>query len=72
MKKLSNKSESVNGEKFSQELRGQPRKSQNYAPKHVSTHAHHHQDDDRELHHHHHEPGKNAVRMQLRSIQRFF
>lgn len=73
MKKLSNNSADFNGEKFSQEMRAQPRKSHNQTPKHASTHGHSHRDEESERPHgHHHEPGKNAVRMQLRSIQRLF
>jgi hypothetical protein len=69
MKKLSNKSDFPNDEKFSRELRAQPRKSQ----EHMQKHPHHTSDDDDLRHHgHYHEPAKNAVRMQLRSIQRLF
>lgn len=72
MKKLGNKSEHFNNENFSHEMRAQPRKFQHHTQKNAQAHAHH-SDDDGERHHgHHHEPAKNAVRMQLRSIQRLF
>lgn len=69
MRKVSNNSEHNNGEKFSQELRAQPRKSTGYLDKHGHSRADY---NDERHHSHHHEPGKNAVRMQLRSIQRLF
>jgi|GEM_PF-3265979 len=73
MKKLRNKSDYSNDEKFSQEQRAQPRKFQHHTLKHAQAHAHPSDEDERERHHsHHHEPAKNAVRMQLRSIQRLF
>jgi hypothetical protein len=73
MKKLDNKSEHFNNEKFPQAMRAQPRKFQHHTQKNAQAHAHH-SDDENERHHghHHHEPAKNAVRMQLRNIQRLF
>lgn len=64
MKKLHNKHDYFDSDN---NLRAQPRKS---GQKH---HGHRHEDDEGEHHHgHHHEPGKNSVRMQMRSIQRLY
>ncbi|MCE3254128.1 MAG: hypothetical protein K0Q67_3148 [Cellvibrio sp.] len=72
MRKASNNSGYFNGENVPQMLRAQPRKSADHAHKHAS-HRHYHENDDGERHtHHHHEPAKNAVRIELRRIQRLF
>jgi hypothetical protein len=72
MRKANNNSEYFNSDNTPQILRAQPRKSADYAHKHAS-HRHYHENDDGERQHtHHHEPAKNAVRIELRRIQRLF
>jgi len=73
MKKLRHDSESFGGETFSAEGRGQPRKSFFERQKNMLSHTSM-ADDDEHWHHHTHrnEPAKNAVRVQLRRIERLF
>lgn len=73
MKKISNNGEYSNGDKFSQELRAQPRKSDAHRQKSVPHHESFVDEDDGARHHaHRSEPAKNLIRVQLRRIQRLF
>jgi len=73
MKKTGNNSGYFNDGKFAQELRGQPRKSAIDSHKHTSHHGNSSDEDEAGRHHaHRSEPAKNAVRVQLRRIQRLF
>lgn len=73
MKKISNNGEYSNGDKFSQELRAQPRKSDVHRHKSASHHESFVDEDDGARHHaHRSEPAKNVIRVQLRRIQRLF
>lgn len=71
MKKVSNNGFLSNGDKFSSELRGQPRKSDIQRRKHAPHYGG--DDNDGERHHgHRNQPSKNLIRVQLRRIQQLF
>lgn len=71
MKKANHNSEYMSGDKFSTDLRAQPRKS-NFQ-RHKAASARGHFSEDGEHHHtHRNEPAKNAIRVQLRRIQQLF
>jgi hypothetical protein len=73
MKKVKDNSEYFHDKAFSQQLRAQPRKSPFLYQKHTHNHGHFFEEDEAERHHEHRsEPAKNAVRVQLRRIQRLF
>lgn len=62
-----------NSEKNSYELGAQPRKSGFRAHKSAHLVENYLDEDDKKTHHRHrHEPNKNAVRVQLRRIERLF
>lgn len=73
MRKISNNGEYPDGDKFSRELRAQPRKSGIHRHKSASHHGSFADEDDGERHHaHRSEPAKNVMRVQLRRIQQLF
>lgn len=73
MRKLRQNSDVFGGETFAAEMRGQPRKSFFERQKNIMSHSSA-VDDDEHWHHHTHrnEPAKNAVRVQLRRIEKLF
>lgn len=72
MRKASS-SDYSNGDNFAQEMRGQPRKSFFERQKNMMSHAHSFDNEDHARYHaQRSEPAKNAMRVQLRRIERLF